>query len=61
MMTSAMSGGISDSCKDCLITCIPTAPVGDEEDGDRPELNEPDSGLKPSECVMCLLVGSVQL
>ena len=49
MMTSTMSGEISEFCKDCLIICIPAAPVVDEVDGDCPELDEPDSELKPSE------------
>ena len=49
MMTSTMSGETSEFCKDCLIICIPAAPVVDEVDGDCPELDEPDSELKPSE------------
>ena len=45
MMMSTMSGEISDSCKDRLITCLPsTADVG-VGDEDRPELDESDSEL----------------
>ena len=54
MITSTMSGEISEFCKDRLIICIPATPVVDEVDGDCPELDELDSELKPSEHVACL-------
>ena len=60
MMTSTMSGEISDFCKDCLIIYIPVTPAGGEEDGGRPELGESDSELRPSLYMACLLEGSVQ-
>ena len=60
MMTSTMSGEISDLCKDRLIICIPVTPAGGEEDGGRPELGESDSELMPSPCMACLLEGRVQ-
>ena len=60
MMTSTMSGEISDFCKDCLIICIPVTPVGGEEDGGRPDLGQSDSELRPSLCMVCPLEGSVQ-
>ena len=46
MMMSTMSGEISDSCKDRLITYIPSTAVVGEGDEDRPGLDEVDSELK---------------
>ena len=46
MMMSTMSGEISDSCKDRLITCIPSTAVVGVGDEDRPGLDESDSELK---------------
>ena len=57
---STMSGEISDSCKDRLITYIPTTAVVGVGDEDRPELDESDSELKHLILVGFLLVGSVQ-
>ena len=54
MMTSTMSGEIFESCKACLIICIPAAPDVDEVDGDCPKLDELDSELMPSEHEACL-------
>ena len=60
MMMSTMSGEISDSCKDRLITCIPSTAVVGVGDEDRPKLDESDSELKHLIHVAFLLVGSVQ-
>ena len=59
-MTSTIAGEISEFCKDCLIIYISVTPVGGQVDGDRPELGESDSELMPSQCMACLLEGSVQ-
>ena len=55
MMMSTMSGEISDSCKDRLITYIPSTAVVGVGDEDRPGLDESDSELKHLKHVAFLL------
>ena len=60
MMMSTMSGEISDSCKDRLITCLPsTTDVGVGDEG-RPELDESDSELNTRDASVSRLSTAVK-